>query len=94
MNDAGNCNTKGVIIWPRAPNVEKPYLFVKQEDHIKKDWATTFTIWIKKTAITGIHYSLPGLGPNNQNTLINSLNTCQIFKLLTNISDSVHIKQF
>jgi hypothetical protein len=39
----------------------------------------------------------PGLGPTNKNTLKNSLNSCQIFKLLkllTKISDYVHMKQF
>jgi hypothetical protein len=37
----------------------------------------------------------PGLGPNNKNTRKNSLNSCKIFeeqKLLTNISDCIHIK--
>jgi hypothetical protein len=40
---------------------------------------------------------LPGFGPTNENTLKNSLNSCQIFillKLPTNISDCVDTKQF
>jgi hypothetical protein len=36
----------------------------------------------------------PGLGPNNKNTVKNSLNSCQIFRSLTNISDCVNKKQF
>jgi hypothetical protein len=39
----------------------------------------------------------PGLGPNNENTMKNSLISCQIFrllKLLSNISVCVHMKQF
>jgi hypothetical protein len=39
----------------------------------------------------------PGLGPNNKNTLKNSLNSCQIYrllKLLSNIYNCVHMKQF
>jgi hypothetical protein len=35
-----------------------------------------------------------GLGPNNKNTLKNSLNSCQIFRLLTNISNCAYTKQF
>jgi hypothetical protein len=40
---------------------------------------------------------MPGLGPNNENTLKISPNSCQILrllKLLTNIFDSIHKKQF
>jgi hypothetical protein len=41
--------------------------------------------------------SISGLGPTNENTQKNSLNSCQIFRLLklvTHISDCVHMKQF
>jgi hypothetical protein len=40
---------------------------------------------------------LTGPGPTNENTLNNSMNSCQIFillKLLTNISDCVLMEQF
>jgi hypothetical protein len=43
-----------------------------------------------------LHRAVPGLDPNNENTLNNSLNSYQIFrllKLLNNISDCVHRKQ-
>jgi hypothetical protein len=52
---------------------------------------------IRKIIIHLNYKNLPGLGPNNKNTLKNSLNSCLIFellKLLTNISDCIHIKQF
>jgi hypothetical protein len=41
--------------------------------------------------------SAPGLGLFNVNPLKNSLNSCQIFRLLkflTNISNCIHVKQF
>jgi hypothetical protein len=51
---------------------------------------------LKKTVfLRAVHSS--GLGPNNENTLKNSLNSCQVFrqlKLLTNIFDCIHMKQF
>jgi hypothetical protein len=51
----------------------------------------------KISALFSKKFCSSGLGPTNKNTLKNSLNSCQIFrllKMLSNISDCVHMKQY
>ncbi len=49
---------------------------------------------VRKTSEKAVEKRRSGLGSNNKNTLKNYLNSCQIFRLLANISDCFHIKTF
>jgi hypothetical protein len=63
--------------------------------HFIRDLKTRVVFYWNILLLLGSGIWKLGIGPNNENTPNNSLNSCQIFwliKLLTNISHCIHMK--